>query len=176
MVIPGGGGPYTYDGRPYIRFGSSTMVMPKGEYEKKLLEKMHATSRWENQVAAQLRLEDLEHDEIIRIVEEAVRRQRLDDPGVRSPLDLLRGLGLLDANDRLLNAAAALFLLPERCLPSFPQCQLSLARFKGQDKTEFLDNRKEFGNAFSCLSKPSGFSGIICHSRTDRTGGLRTSR
>jgi len=96
-------------------------------------------------------------NEIIRTVEEAVRRQRLDDPGVRSPLDLLRGLGLLDANDRLLNAAAAHFLLPERCLPSFPQCQLSLARFKGQDKTEFLDNRKEFGNAFSLLIKAQRF-------------------
>jgi len=157
VTVPGGGGPYTYDGRPCIRLGSSTMVMPKGEYEKKLLEKMHATSRWENQVAAQLRLEDLDHNEIIRTVEEAVRRHRLDDPGVRTPLDLLRGLGLLDENDRLLNAAAALFLLPEKCLPSFPQCQLRLARFKGLDKTEFLDNRKEFGNAFSLLIKAQRF-------------------
>lgn len=39
VIVQGGGGPYTYDGRPYIRNGSSTFVMPKGKYEKKLLVK-----------------------------------------------------------------------------------------------------------------------------------------
>ena len=30
-------------------------------------------------------------------------------------------------------------------------------RFKGLDKTEFLDNRKEFGNVFSLLIKAQRF-------------------
>lgn len=151
VIVQGGGGPYTYDGRPYIRNGSSTFVMPKGEYEKKLLEKMHATSRWENQVASQISLEELDHNEIIRTVEEAIRRQRLEDPGIRSPLELLRGLALLGKNDQILNAAAALFIRSDACLPAFPQFQIRLARFKGLDKSEFIDNRKENGNAFALL-------------------------
>lgn len=110
---------------------------------------MHATSRRENQIASQLSLEDLDHNEIFRIVEEAIRRQRLEDPGIRSPLELLRGLGLLSENDQILNAAAALFIRSDACLPPFPQSQIRLARFKGLDKSKFIDNRKENGNAFS---------------------------
>ncbi len=35
-----------------------------------------------------------------------------------------------------------------RLLPDFPQCLLRIARFKGADKTEFLDNRQFHSNAF----------------------------
>jgi len=36
--VSAGGGPYTYNGRPYIRYGPVTSVMPKEQYEKVLLE------------------------------------------------------------------------------------------------------------------------------------------
>lgn len=150
VAVPGGGGPYTYAGRPYVRFGSSTLVMPKGEYEKKLLEKMHAVNRWENQDASQLSLDDLDHNEIIRTVEEAIRRQRLDDPGVRNPLDLLRGLGLMDQQDQLLNAAAALFILPEKCLPSFPQCQPRWPGSKAWTRLSFWITERNTAMLFLC--------------------------
>lgn len=39
LRIPGGGGPYTYDGRPYIRSGTTTCVMRQAVYEQRLLER-----------------------------------------------------------------------------------------------------------------------------------------
>ena len=39
----------------------------------------------------------------------------------------------------------------------FPQCLLRVARFRGTDKTEFLDNRQFFGNAFDLLTKAERF-------------------
>ena len=45
LRVPGGGGPYTYDGRPYQRHGPTTRVMPRGVYEQRVMEKLHATSR-----------------------------------------------------------------------------------------------------------------------------------
>lgn len=36
LRVPGGGGPYTYDGRPYIRNGPTTGVMPRAEYGRQL--------------------------------------------------------------------------------------------------------------------------------------------
>ena len=38
-----------------------------------------------------------------------------------------------------------------------PQCVLRVARFKGTDKTEFLDNRQFHGNVFSLLRKSERF-------------------
>jgi len=44
-------GTYCYDGRPYIRNGPTTQIMPRGEYEKRILDKFHAHRRWENELA-----------------------------------------------------------------------------------------------------------------------------
>ena len=95
LIVPGGGGPYTYDGRPYIRIASSTAVMPKYQYEKLLLERMHGTYRWEKQITQNISIKDLDKEEVIRTIDEAVRRQRLREPGTRKLKDLLTGPGLI---------------------------------------------------------------------------------
>ena len=89
--VSGGGGPYTCDGRPYHRLGPTTSVMPRRRYEHVLLERMHASDRWENQPAHGLHVHDLDGAEIIRTIEEAIRRQRMDDPGTRDSRELPSG-------------------------------------------------------------------------------------
>jgi ATP-dependent DNA helicase RecG len=42
-------------------------------------------------------------------------------------------------------------------LPHYPQCQLRLARFRGTDKNEFLDQRQLHGHAFWMLSEAMQF-------------------
>src|ERR1700730_17961107 len=49
--VPGKLGTYTYDGRAYIRHGATTQIMPREVLEKRILEKNHAHSRWENELA-----------------------------------------------------------------------------------------------------------------------------
>ncbi|MCK5682201.1 ATP-binding protein, partial [bacterium] len=46
-----GAGPYTFDGRPYERVGSTTTVMAKPVYENLLLEKLQPAQRWESMPA-----------------------------------------------------------------------------------------------------------------------------
>jgi ATP-dependent DNA helicase RecG len=94
--------------------------------------------------------------EIVRTVEEAVRRGRAADPGTRDPAELLRGLGLM-CDGRVLRAAAVLFGRAERLEPNYPQCLLRVARFRGTDRTEFLDNRQFHGNAFELLLRAERF-------------------
>jgi ATP-dependent DNA helicase RecG len=66
LRVPGGGGPYSYDGRPCQRHGPTTRVMPRGVYEQRVMEKLPATSRWENQpVPGGVTIADLDEDEII---------------------------------------------------------------------------------------------------------------
>jgi ATP-dependent DNA helicase RecG len=156
LRVSGGGGPYTYDGRPYLRHGPTTSLMPRQRYERLLLERMHASHRWENQPTQGIGIADLDQAEIVRTIEEAIRRQRMDDPATRDPYELCLGLGLIHAG-KLLNAAVVLFGKAERLLPNYPQCTLRLARFRGQDKTEFLDNRQEMGHAFDLLQRAQRF-------------------
>ena len=58
--------PFVYDNKPYERVGSTTTVMSPDEYARLLFERNHARHRWENQPAEGVRLEDLDHEEILR--------------------------------------------------------------------------------------------------------------
>jgi ATP-dependent DNA helicase RecG len=154
--VPGGNGLYTYDGRAYQRVGPTTQVMPRQRYERLLLERMHGTSRWENQPAHGLGIRDLDHTEITRTLEEGIRRQRLEDPGNRDPVDFLERLGVMH-NGQLLNAAIVLSGRADRLMPHYPQCLLRMARFRGREKNEFIDNRQEVGNAFDLFIRAQRF-------------------
>ena len=157
ISVPGrSGGPYTYDGRPYVRQGPTTVGMPQEEYGRRLIEQAHPTHRWEIQPAYGIGIDDLDLDELKRTIDEAIRRLRMEDPGTRDPEALLRGLRLMQ-NGQILNAAVALFARAERFFPNHPQCRLRLARFRGVDKTEFIDNRQETGNAFDLLIRAQRF-------------------
>lgn len=157
VSVPGNtGGPYTYDGRPYARLGSSTVAMPQDRYRQLLLERTHPAARWEMLPAHGIGVEDLDAAEIERTVDEAVRRLRLEDPGTRDPAELLRGLKLVE-HGKVLNAAVVLFAKGDRLLPAYPQYLLRLARFRGGDRTEFIDNRQEVGNAFELLQRAQRF-------------------
>lgn len=157
LRVPGAEmGPFTYDGRPYMRQGPTTVVMPQEEYRRRLLEQMQPTHRWETQPAHEVRLQDLDSSEITRTVEEAVRRGRLEDPGTRDIEELIRGLGLIK-DDRIVNAAVVLFARQETLLPHYPQCLLRMARFRGNTPNEFEDNRQVHGNAFALLQQAQRF-------------------
>ena len=148
--------PYTYRGSAYRRVGNTTVAMSSDEYNRMLFERMHSEQRWENRPADGWSVDDLDAAEIRRTVAEAVRRGRLEEPVSGEPPDLLRGLGLL-RDGVLLRAAAVLFGSAERLEFEMPQCLLRVARFRGADRMEFLDNRQFTGNAFTLLANAERF-------------------
>ena len=148
--------PFMYRGRAYRRVGNTTVEMRAEEYQRMLFERMHGEQRWENQRADGWTLDDLDVAEIRNTVAEAVRIGRLNEPGHRDTENLLRGLGLF-RDGALLRAAAVLFGNAERLEFEMPQCLLRVARFRGTDRSEFLDNRQFNGNAFALLSNAERF-------------------
>ena len=148
--------PYSYRGSGYRRVGNTTLAMSADEYNRMLFERMHSEQRWENQPATGWSVDYLDVAEIRRTVSEAVRRGRLEEPVGGDPSDLLRGLGLL-RDGVLLRAAAVLFGSTERLEFEMPQCLLRVARFRGTDRMEFLDNRQFNGNAFTLLANAERF-------------------
>ena len=148
--------PYTYRGTAHRRVGNTTVAMSADEYNRMLFERMHSEQRWENQPAAGWTLADLDTSELQRTVVEAVRRGRLEEPLSRDPSDMLRGLGLL-RDEVLLRAAVVLFGDAHRLEVDMPQCLLRVARFRGTERMDFLDNRQFNGNAFTLFGNAEKF-------------------
>ena len=148
--------PYSYRGSAYRRVGNTTVAMSADEYSRMLFERMHSEQRWENQPATGWSINDLEVGEIRRTAAEAIRSGRMEEPPSRKPADLLRGLGLL-RDGALLRAAAVLFGNRERLEFEMPQCLLRVARFRGVDRMQFLDNRQFNGHAFALLASAERF-------------------
>ena len=149
--------PYSYRGTAYRRVGNTTLVMSADEYNRMLFERLHSEQRWENQPAVGWSVDDLDETEILRTVRLAVQGRRLVAPLNSGDLaDVLRGLGLLQEGV-LLRAAAVLFGKTERLEFEMPQCLLRVARFRGLDRMEFLDNRQFNGNAFRLLASAEQF-------------------
>jgi len=156
--VSGKMGTYCYDGRPYLRHGPTTQIMPRSEYEKRVLVKFHAHRRWENELAPDwVTIQDLDEDEIQATLQNAVALGRMKKPTHTDAESILRGLGLFD-DGRLINAAVALYGKSERLFASYPQLTIRLARFRGTDRLGgFMDNRNYWGNGFDLSRRGESF-------------------
>jgi ATP-dependent DNA helicase RecG len=132
--------------------------MPREEYERRLVERLHATRRWENEpVPDDVTLADLDEDEIFRSLENAIRLGRLEDPSSRDLESTLRGFELI-RNGKLLNAAVALYGKTKRLKVLYPQFCVRVARFRGVNRlSDFADNREYWGGAFALLRRAESF-------------------
>ena len=149
--------PVTYRTVAYERVLNTTRMMPRETMQGLLMEDLHATQRWENQPADGWDVSKLDQHELELTLEESIRRGRVEDPGTRNPLEILRGLGLLVNEGQVSRAAVVLFCTGEVPLPDYPQLLLKVARFKGTTRDEFLDNRQFHGNAFSLMRRAERF-------------------
>jgi ATP-dependent DNA helicase RecG len=149
---------FTYDGRPYVRHGSATSIMPRAQYDNLLIEKLHPSQRWENQpVDRKVKIPDLDTEEIQRTVDTAIRLGRMEPIKDRREADILRGFGLM-AEGRLLNAAVALYGKSHHLRIRYPQFSIRLARFRGMNRlADFSDNRQYWGHAFDLLRRGEQF-------------------
>ena len=158
ISIPGSTGLYTYAGRPYLRNGPTTIQMPGDEYNRRLIEKLHATTRWENEpVPKDVSIKDLDAEEIQITLDNAIRLGRLEATDRRDTASILRGLELI-LDGKLLNAAVALYGKSNQLKTLYPQMGIRMARFRGKDRlADFADNRQYWGHAFALLRRAESF-------------------
>jgi ATP-dependent DNA helicase RecG len=158
LRVPGGGGLFSFDGRYYQRVGPTTRQMGQDEQHRRLLERYHATSRWENQpVPAGVTIADLDTEEIRLTLRNAIDLGRLKAPGKRDIKSILQGLELI-RDGKLLNAAVALYGKSDQLRAHFPQFSIRLARFRGVNRlADFSDNRQYWGHAFDLLRRGETF-------------------
>lgn len=141
--------PFVYDDKAYKRVGSTTTTMSQDDYMRLLLDRNHARHRWENQPAVGVRVEDLDHEEILRTRASAIEQRRLSASTSMDVADILDRLGLR-VDGQLTNAAQMLY--GTRFLPRYPQALLKLGRFRGTKVTgDILDNQQLHLHAFAMV-------------------------
>lgn len=146
--------PFCYKGRAYMRVESVTTTMPQTVYNKLLMERDGMRHFWESYPNPSLKLSDLDSDEIMKTVRLGIENGRLPETTGTDIPTILEKFGVFE-NNILTHAAVILFA--NRKMSDYPQCLLRLARFKGTDKTIFMDNQRIHGNLFQLLDAAMAF-------------------
>lgn len=150
-----GNEPYTYDGKPYYRVESTTKQMPRNMFEERLKAHRPQFYAWERQKADSIGIADLNEDHIHGVVRLGLAAGRLLDSAVTEPVkDILKKFKLL-TDGVPNNAAAMLFTKNEKGY--YPQFTIQMARFRGTNKNEFIDNQRAYGNLFDLLDAGMAF-------------------
>lgn len=146
--------PFVYKGRAYHRMESVTSIMPQEKYNRLLLHR-GGKYGWEAIINESLKIENLDSNVIRGAVRMGVESGRLPETTMIEDIPLILGKFNLSSDDgKLKNAAAVLF---GKNLSDYPQCLLRMARFKGLNKDEFMDNQRVHGNIFELLDAAMAF-------------------
>lgn len=152
-VEPGKHKPYMFDGRAYARPHSETFHMKPEEFYYLFNQTNHTL--WEKSTVNDCVLIDLDKNKIKELVRVAISKKRLPESATDETLvNILKKLNLIK-DDKITNAAVILFCKNER--KQFIQTNLKLARFKGIDKSEFLDEKQLTGNLFDLFDQAMQF-------------------
>lgn len=149
--------PYSFRGRSWKRSGATNQELEVDDRNRMLVERLHGSRRWENEIADGWTIDDLDHDEIARTVSIAAERGRLGEIGSRDPRVLLERLKLIKDDGAVLRAAVVLFGDRHKLEATFPQCQLRVGKLRETVSGGFSDLRHLYGNAFRLLELAEDF-------------------
>lgn len=148
--------PYIFDARPFHRNQSTTSRMLQHQYEQLLVKRNHLNYAWDERFATGYQIEDLDQEEIFKTINLGVAVNRIPASSMSDDVEDILGKLELVKVGHLTNAAVVLFA--RKVKPNYPQCQITMARFKGRDKLGgFIDSRVAEGNAFVLLDEASIF-------------------
>lgn len=129
--------------------------MPQHRYEQLIIERGQLNHSWEEFIATDSTISNLNENLIWKIVNEGVRADRLPATTLREELSQVLDNFNLTKDGQLLNAAMVVF--GKKLFPKYAECQLKMARFKGVNRHEFLDSDLVYGNIFELLQRGEQF-------------------
>jgi ATP-dependent DNA helicase RecG len=140
--------PYVCNGRIMTRRGTSVASATADEMSALIGQRVLAEGRWERLPA--LGVDDADFDTaLILKVAQAIREGRgFEIENTKKVSKILDRLGLVQ-NGQYTNAAVVLFAKNPADL--YPQTRVRAAKFRGDDRTEFADNRVFEGNLFTLV-------------------------
>jgi len=129
-------------GRPYKRFGKSTIRISKDEYEKAIIQKYIEEIRFDIQTCAGASMKDIDKKNIKNFLIKAKDERRLDMPENLPPKETLMRLKLIEDN-QVTNAAILLF--GRNPQDYFLQSEIKCVRFKGQNVADTIIDMRNSG-------------------------------
>lgn len=154
-VPAGGDPPYVFRDKILVRSGGVNRQATGSEI-RSLIEKRYLVgARWERQPAIEVKLSDLDRDEILRTARVAEEKRGWHFRDANDLTAILEDLNLID-HGRLTNAAVVLFAVEAGQI--FPQAGVRMTSYS-TDKTsaEFADDRVFRGHLFSNLEACESF-------------------
>ena len=146
--------PYTYHKCPYYRVESVTKEMPREMFVERLKAARPHDFAWDGQIARGVTIDDMDEERIRSAVRLGIAGGRINASAEGATVEtLLSKLNLLK-DGKPTNAAVMLF---GKNTDDYPQLLLRMACFKGNDKNEFLDNKRQTGNFFDLLDAGTTF-------------------
>jgi ATP-dependent DNA helicase RecG len=147
--------PFTFRGRAYIKTESGIAPMPSEKYKQLLLEHAGLSKAWETLYTNGYTINDLDQEEIIKTIKIGFKEERVpEDEYTENVKEILTHFDLLE-NDKLNNAAMALFA---KKMPSdYSQCFMRMGRFIDETMDEAIDSKQIKGNAFQLLTEALSF-------------------
>ena len=147
--------PYSFDGRPYKRVNNTTQRMPAASYNELVTKQIFRTKKWEAFAAEGYTVDDLDNEEILLAVQDGIAHKRIPPSYKITDITVILDKFNLLSNGFITNAAVVLF--GKDTADRHSQCLIRLARFRGIDKKEFMDNQQVHGNAFKILQAVDDF-------------------
>ena len=146
--------PYTYETRAYERVQNTTSLMSHERFCF-FITRNHSNHGWETLLADNYSFNDLQVELIKNVIRKGVQEAKLPQEALIEDVpQILQKFGLIK-NSKVNNAAVV--LLGKIFLPNYPQCLLKLARFKGVDRSEFIDKLSLHDNLFNLLNEAMNF-------------------
>ena len=146
--------PYVYDGRPYYKLESTTMLLPQQMYDDMLRLRDADKYCWDSMTAEGKNIDDLDEKLIRTAVAMGVKSGRMPHEAEVAPIpEILSKLDLLN-DGKPTNAAMMLFA---KDTSDYPEMELKMGYFKGNTRMIFLDNKLERGNFFKLLDSGMAF-------------------
>lgn len=146
--------PYTYHKCPYYRVESVTKEMPRDMFVERLKAARPLVFAWDEQIAQGITINDLDEERIRNAVRLGIAGGRINASAEGATVETLLGKLKLLNDGKLSNAAVMLF---GKNTDDYPQLLMRMACFKGNDKNEFLDNKRQYGNFFDLLDAGTAF-------------------
>jgi ATP-dependent DNA helicase RecG len=146
--------PYTYHKCPYYRVESVTKEMPRDMFVERLKAARPLDFAWDEQIAQGITINDLDEERIRNAVRLGIAGGRINASAEGSTVETLLGKLKLLNDGKPTNAAVMLF---GKNTDDYPQLLMRMACFKGNDKNEFFDNKRQYGNFFDLLDAGTAF-------------------
>lgn len=130
--------------------------MSQHRYEQLLVNRGQLNHSWEEFLADEYSLEDLDHEEIYKTIADGIQENRIPASAQRENINEILNRLNLTLGGKLKRAVVVLYAKQETL--KFINCMIKMTRFKGINKLgDFIDNQQISGNAFKLLSEADSF-------------------